>query len=315
MSRHEAIRLFSLVVLAASLQLSAQVNTSTIAGVITDETGSVVPDAKSARPARDRPAARSHQQRSWASSSSRSFAPGVTSSRSRAGFSDRGVGGHHAEYRRARTVNIDLKIGQVNDQMTVEATSAPLLEQETASLGTGDHAQGDQRSAAERPQLHHARRAFARRDSAACPPAPGPPASSPPPHSAPIAACSWADSAKAPPAISTMASRCATRASATAPSRRRSTRCRSSRSSATSSRPSSAIRPASSTSPAAAVRTSFTVPSSSFCATTRWTPATSFRRVVEPFKRNQYGVAGGGTSRRTRSSSSATGKASGSGSA
>lgn len=114
----------------------AQVNTSTIAGVVKDETGSVVPNAKVTATVLS-----TGQQRETATNDSGEFvvpqlAPGgykinVTAS----GFQTAVVENLTLNIAERATVNITLKLGQVSEQVTVEATTAPLLEQESASLG------------------------------------------------------------------------------------------------------------------------------------------------------------------------------------
>ena len=120
----------------ASLPLAAQVNTSTLAGLVKDETGSAVPNAKVTATT-----LATGQQRVTNSNEAGEFvlpqlAPGgyrltVTS----AGFQTAVVDNIALNIAGREIININLKLGQVNDQVTVEASSSPLLEQETASLG------------------------------------------------------------------------------------------------------------------------------------------------------------------------------------
>ena len=96
-------------------------------------------------------------------------------------------------------VNISLKVGQVNEQVTVEA-SAPLLEQETASLGQVI----TQKTLIELPLNGRNYLTLGALSPGVIPQLPtgtGPPASSLQPRSAPTAVCWWAASAKARPAI------------------------------------------------------------------------------------------------------------------
>jgi hypothetical protein len=116
--------------------LPGQVNTSTIAGVVTDETGAAVPNAKIAITLLG-----TGQQREATSNEAGEFvvaqlAPGgyrinVTAS----GFQTAVVESLPLNIAERATVNISLKLGQISEQVTVEASSSPLLEQETASLG------------------------------------------------------------------------------------------------------------------------------------------------------------------------------------
>ena len=122
--------------LFASLPLAAQVNTSTLAGLVKDETGSAVPNAKVTATT-----LATGQQRVTNTNETGEFvlpqlAPGgyrltVTS----AGFQTAVVDNIALNIAGREIINVNLKLGQVNDQVTVEASSAPLLEQETASLG------------------------------------------------------------------------------------------------------------------------------------------------------------------------------------
>ena len=126
----------ALALVFTTLPLAAQVNTSTLAGLVKDETGSAVPNAKVTATI-----LATGQQRVVNTNEAGEFvipqlAPGgyrlnVTSP----GFQTAVVDNITLNIAGREIINIDMKVGQVNDQVTVEATSAPLLEQETASLG------------------------------------------------------------------------------------------------------------------------------------------------------------------------------------
>ncbi len=122
-------------VVSFQLFLSAQVSTSTIAGVIRDETGSVVPNAKVVAVA-----TATGQQRETTTNDAGEYvvpqlSPGVYRVTATAsGFQTSVVQSLTLNIAERATVDLTLKLGQVNEQVTVEAT-APLLEQETASLG------------------------------------------------------------------------------------------------------------------------------------------------------------------------------------
>jgi hypothetical protein len=115
--------------------MTAQVSTSTIAGVVRDDTGSTVPNAKIAVVNTG-----TGQRRETSTNESGEYvvpqlSPGsyritVTS----AGFQTSVVESLTLNIAERATTDVVLKLGQVNEQVTVEAT-APLLEQETASLG------------------------------------------------------------------------------------------------------------------------------------------------------------------------------------
>ena len=286
--------LFMLGALFAVPSIHAQVNTSTISGAVSDESGSGVPNAKVTATI-----IATGQQREAVTNDVGEFVlpqlpPGgyriaVTAS----GFQTGVVENLTLNIAERATINVVLKLGQVSEQVTVEAT-APVARTGDRVSRTGDHTQGDQRSASEWPQLHHARVALARRDSAAARKHRALRVSSPRHHSAPIAACWSAASAKARAAICTTASRCATHESGTAPSRRRSTRCRSSKFSATSFRQSSATRPAIINVASRGGTNQFHGTLFHFLRNDTMDARNFFSPGVEPFKRNQFGGAGGG---------------------
>ena len=127
--------LFMLGALFAVPSIHAQVNTSTISGAVSDESGSGVPNAKVTATV-----SATGQQREAVTNAVGEFVlpqlpPGgyriaVTAS----GFQTGVVESLTLNIAERATINVVLKLGQVSEQVTVEAT-APLLEQETASLG------------------------------------------------------------------------------------------------------------------------------------------------------------------------------------
>jgi len=127
-----------IVVLVSSMStaLMAQVNTSTLAGLVKDESGASVPNAKVTATM-----LATGQQRTTMSNESGEFvvpqlAPGgYRLSVTAQGFQTIVVDNIALNIAGREIVNINLKVGQVNEQVTVEAAAAPLLEQETASLG------------------------------------------------------------------------------------------------------------------------------------------------------------------------------------
>jgi Carboxypeptidase regulatory-like domain len=114
----------------------AQVNTSTIAGSVTDESGGAVANAKAVATL-----AATGQQREALSNADGEFvipqlAPGgyritITAP----GFQTTVVDSLVLTIAERATLKIALKVGQVSEQVSVEASAAPLLEQESASLG------------------------------------------------------------------------------------------------------------------------------------------------------------------------------------
>lgn len=116
--------------------LLGQVNTSTLAGLVKDESGSAVPNAKVTATMLS-----TGQQRAVSTNEAGEFvvpqlAPGEYRLNITApGFQTSVVDNITLNIAGREIINVALKVGQVNDQVTVEASSAPLLEQETASLG------------------------------------------------------------------------------------------------------------------------------------------------------------------------------------
>ena len=121
--------------LILSLSIHAQVNTSTIAGVVTDQTGSVVNNARV-----QATTLATGQQREATTNSSGEYvlpqlAPGVYRVTVTApGFQTAVVDNLTLNIAERSTLNVSLKLGLISQEVSVTAT-APLLEQETASLG------------------------------------------------------------------------------------------------------------------------------------------------------------------------------------
>ena len=239
--------LFAFTVFLASPGI-AQVNTSTIAGAVTDESGSAVPNAKVVITLLG-----TGQQRETATNDAGEFvlpqfAPGAYRVNVTAPGFQTGVVEN-------LTLNIaERAIGQRHTQgrARFQRTGHDRGERAAAGAGdrvarTGDHPQSDQRSSAERPQLSHARIAFSRSD-----PAVAGKHRVLQFHRLHVAAirsqpAGRRAAGKLNAAICMTVSRCAIRVSATVPSHRRSMPFRNSRFNATSSRPSSATRRESST--------------------------------------------------------------------
>lgn len=114
----------------------AQVNTSTIGGLVTDESGGAVANAKAVATL-----LATGQQREAVTNAAGEFvipqlAPGgykiaITAS----GFQTAIVDNLVLTIAERASLKITLKLGQISEQVSVEATAAPLLEQESASLG------------------------------------------------------------------------------------------------------------------------------------------------------------------------------------
>jgi hypothetical protein len=119
----------------SALPMRAQVNTSTLAGLVKDESGATVPNAKVTATM-----LATGQQRTSTSNEAGEFvvpqlAPGgyrlnVTAE----GFQTAVVDDITLNIAGREIINITLKLGQVNEQVTIEASASPLLEQESASL-------------------------------------------------------------------------------------------------------------------------------------------------------------------------------------
>lgn len=120
----------------STLPMDAQINTSTIAGVVTDETGGGVPNA---RVVATLPG--TGQQRESTSNNAGEYvvpqlAPGAYRiSVTAPGFQTAVVADIALDIAQRAIVNVSLKVGQLTEEVTVSAVAAPLLDQETASLG------------------------------------------------------------------------------------------------------------------------------------------------------------------------------------
>jgi hypothetical protein len=122
--------------LLALLPMSAQVTTSTIAGVVTDSGGGAIPNVRVVATV-----ASTGQQRESTTNDAGEYvvpqlAPGsykITASVT--GFQTAVVPNVPLDIAERAIVNLTLQVGQVSEQVTVTGTSAPLLEMETASLG------------------------------------------------------------------------------------------------------------------------------------------------------------------------------------
>jgi hypothetical protein len=114
----------------------AQVNTSTLAGLVKDETGAAVPNAKVTATMLG-----TGQQRATTSNEAGEFvvpqlAPGgYRLNITHPGFQTAVVDNITLNIAVREIININLKLGQVSEQITVEASATPLLESESASLG------------------------------------------------------------------------------------------------------------------------------------------------------------------------------------
>lgn len=122
--------------LALVVPLRAQVNTSTIAGMITDGSGAGVPNAR----VKATLVATGQQRESLTNDSGEyvipQLAPGdyqVTVSAT--GFQSAQTEKLTLNIAERAIFNVALKVGQYSEAVTVSASAAPLLEQETASLG------------------------------------------------------------------------------------------------------------------------------------------------------------------------------------
>ncbi len=123
-------------VVCLCLLIEAQVNTSTIAGVVTDESGSVVPNAKIVVTLENT----GLQREATSSDSGEYVLPQLPPGRYKltvqaSGFQTAVAGNLVLTIAERAILNISLKVGAVTEQVTVSAAATPLLEQETASLG------------------------------------------------------------------------------------------------------------------------------------------------------------------------------------
>ncbi|MCX6590380.1 MAG: TonB-dependent receptor [Acidobacteria bacterium] len=113
----------------------AQVNTSTINGAVTDESGAGVPNAKALVTL----TATGQIREAMANGAGEFVVPqlapgGYRISVTAPGFQTAVVENLTLAIAERATVNIVLKVGQTSDQVTVEASATPLLESETSSL-------------------------------------------------------------------------------------------------------------------------------------------------------------------------------------
>jgi Carboxypeptidase regulatory-like domain len=130
-------RLFlALLLVAVAVDLRAQVATSTIAGVVTDGAGAVIPGAHIVATLSS-----TGQQRESNSNGAGEYvipqlAPGnyrvtVTTT----GFQTAVIQNVILDIAERAIINVTLQVGQVSEEVTVSGTTTPLLETETASLG------------------------------------------------------------------------------------------------------------------------------------------------------------------------------------
>ncbi|MCS7025391.1 MAG: carboxypeptidase regulatory-like domain-containing protein [Bryobacteraceae bacterium] len=116
--------------------VEAQVNTSTLAGVVTDESGSVVPNAKVTATLENM----GLQREAVSNESGEYVLPQLPPGRYKvtvqaSGFQTAVAGDVVLAIAERAILNISLKVGAVTEQVTVSAAATPLLERETASLG------------------------------------------------------------------------------------------------------------------------------------------------------------------------------------
>ncbi|MGH9627844.1 MAG: carboxypeptidase regulatory-like domain-containing protein, partial [Bryobacteraceae bacterium] len=115
---------------------AAQINTSAIAGVVTDESGATVPKATVVATESSTGLRREVTTGAEGEYVFAQLAPGAYRISVQApGFQTAVVENVRLSIAQRDVVDISLRLGQVTEQVTVLATSAPLIEQETASLG------------------------------------------------------------------------------------------------------------------------------------------------------------------------------------
>lgn len=125
-----------LLVFVSARSGSAQVNTSAIAGLVTDDSGAAVPNVKVSILL-----TATGQQREATTNDSGEYvvaqlAPGIYRvSIGATGFQSTVVNNVALNIAERAVVNLQLKVGQVTEAVTVNAAAAPLLESESASLG------------------------------------------------------------------------------------------------------------------------------------------------------------------------------------
>jgi hypothetical protein len=133
--RRHALALAAIAIFMLGTPLTAQVNTSTISGVVNDESGAPVPNAQVVATLVSTGQERTVQTNDAGEFVVAQLAPGsyrvnVTKS----GFQTAVVDNLTLNIAERATVNVPLKVGQISQQVTVEGT-APVIEAETASLG------------------------------------------------------------------------------------------------------------------------------------------------------------------------------------
>ncbi len=122
--------------LLLTASLSAQVSTSTIAGVVTDDSGSVVPNAKVTASLASTGLQREVNTNAGGEFVVAQISPGswkltVQST----GFQTAVIENINLTIAERAVINVSLKLGAVTENVTISAAATPLLEQETASLG------------------------------------------------------------------------------------------------------------------------------------------------------------------------------------
>ena len=129
------LALSCLAVILFTLPTPAQVNTSTIAGVVSDQTGSVVTNAKVVATLLGTGQQRESITNNMGEYVFPQLAPGAYRvTVSAAGFQTAVVENLTLNIAERSTLDVSLKLGQISQEVSVTA-AAPLLEQETASLG------------------------------------------------------------------------------------------------------------------------------------------------------------------------------------
>lgn len=132
----QAAKLPLIAVLFCCSALLGQVSTSTIAGIVTDESGSIVPGAKIVATVEG-----TGQQREAVSNENGEYVvPQLPPGRYKlnvqaSGFQSAVTENINLNIAERAIVNVALRVGAVTEQVTISAAAAPLLEQETASLG------------------------------------------------------------------------------------------------------------------------------------------------------------------------------------
>jgi len=118
-----------------SVPLAAQTNTSTIAGVVTDQSGAAVANAKVVATLISTGQTRESQTNDAGEFVVPQLGPGsYRVAVTKTGFQTGVVEGLTLDIAQRATVNVPLKVGQISEQVTVEG-AAPVIDTETASLG------------------------------------------------------------------------------------------------------------------------------------------------------------------------------------